>query len=79
VLWAGAVPPDMDLSRPAHPLRELHPVIVLGDSDGFAPPAAIAAHEARLRERGVQFEIVRFAGGHRLDYDTLAALAARWG
>jgi predicted esterase len=79
VLWAGAVPPDMDLSKPAHPLRELQPVIVLGDSDGFATPAAIASHEARLRERGVRFEIVRFAGGHRLDYDTLSALAARWG
>ena len=53
-------------------------MIVLGDSDAYAPPSAIAAHEARLRERGVRFEIVRFAGGHRLDYDTLSALAARW-
>ena len=51
----------------------------MGDADQYAPPAAVAAHEARLRERGIDFEMVRFAGGHRLDYDTLRALAARWG
>ncbi len=79
VLWAGTVPPDMDLSRPEHPLRTVAPIFVLGDSDGFATPATIAAQEARLRTHGVPFEVVRFAGGHRLDYDTLSALAARWG
>ncbi len=79
VLWAGAVPPDMDLARPAHPLRALRPVVVVGEADPSAPPDVVAAHEARLRERGIACELLRFAGGHRLDYDTLRALAARWG
>ena len=79
VLWAGAMPPDMDLERPAHPLRTLRPVVVVGESDEYATPSAVAEHEARLRDRGIQFELIRFAGGHRLDYDTLRALAARWG
>jgi predicted esterase len=79
VLWAGAVPHDMDLTSPAHPLRALHPVVVVGDSDEFAPAETVAAHERLLREKGIAFEAVHFAGGHRLDYDTLRALAARWG
>jgi len=73
------MPPDLDLDRPAHPLRALHPIVVLGDADEYATPAAVAEHEARLRVRGITYETVRFAGGHRLDYDTLRALAARWG
>jgi predicted esterase len=78
VLWAGGVPPDMELDRPAHPLRTMHPIVVTGDADEFTPPDVIAAHEARLRARGVTYEHIRFTGGHRLDYDTLRALAARW-
>ena len=79
VLWAGSVPPDMDLARPAHPLHTLRPIVVVGDTDEFAPPAAVAAHEKLLREKHIEHEVIRFAGGHRLDYDTLSALAARWG
>ena len=79
VLWAGSMPPDLDLDRPAHPLRALRPVVVVGSEDAYASPAAIAEHEARLRERGISFDLIRFAGGHRLDYETLRALAARWG
>src|SRR6202007_1819496 len=37
VLGAGAVPPDMDLERPTHPLRALRPIIVVGDEDPAAP------------------------------------------
>ena len=79
ILWAGALPPDMDLDRPAHPLRSLRPLVVLGDADAYAHPDAVAEQERRLRARGIDYELIRFAGGHRLDYDTLAALAARWG
>jgi predicted esterase len=79
ILWAGAMPPDLDLDRPVHPLRALHPIVVVGDTDQYATPEALAGHEARLRERGIEYEMMRFAGGHRLDYDTLRALAARWG
>ncbi|HUO52370.1 MAG TPA: hypothetical protein VMT93_07625 [Gemmatimonadaceae bacterium] len=78
VLWAGEVPPDMDLAPPAHPLRTLRPTFVIGDADPWATPAVLAKHEARLRAQGIAYEGIRFAGGHRLDYDTLRALAARW-
>lgn len=79
VLWAGTVPPDMDLARPAHPLRTLRPIVVIGESDPMAPPAVVAAHEKLLGEKGIQHETIRFMGGHRLDYDTLKVLAGRWG
>lgn len=78
VLWAGTVPPDLDLARSEHPLRLLRPVVVIGDADRFAPPATVEAHQRLLREKGIEFEPISFAGGHRLDYDTLRALAERW-
>ena len=78
VLWAGSVPPDLDLARPAHPLRELHPILVVGDTDAYAAPATIEAHHRLLRDKGITFDAITFAGGHRLDYDTLRAISARW-
>ena len=78
VLWAGSVPPDLDLARPAHPLRALRPILVLGSDDAYATPATVEAHHRLLNEKGIAFEAIPFAGGHRLDYDTLRAIAARW-
>jgi len=78
VLWAGSVPPDLDLARPAHPLRALHPILVVGETDPYATTAAIEAHHRLLRDRAIAFDAITFAGGHRLDYDTLRALAERW-
>jgi hypothetical protein len=46
--------------------------MVVGDADEFATAAVVAQQEARLRDAGVAYELVHYAGGHRLDAGVLA-------
>jgi len=41
----------------------------------FATPKLVEKEKARLREAGFPFRFIAFPGGHRLDDDTLRALA----
>ncbi len=77
VLWGGALPRDMDLDgADGDALRALRLVLAVGDADEFATPALVAQQEARLRAAGVAYEVVRFAGGHRLDEAALGRVLA---
>lgn len=72
VLWGGAVPHDFDLAgADGDALRAARLTLVTGDADEFATAAVIADQEVRLRNASIAYEIVRFAGGHRLDEVTL--------
>ena len=75
VLWAGEVPPDLDLVAAAPRLSTLEIVLVAGEDDQFITPKVLAALSARLREYGVAHRTVTFAGGHGIDRTTLAGLA----
>lgn len=70
ILWAGEVPPDLDLKL----LRVPRLVLVYGTGDEFFTPKVVAANEARLREHGVPYELISFAGGHVIEADTLRRL-----
>ena len=74
VLWGGDLPPDVDAARPW--LRATALTLVAGDADEIATPQRVAAVRARLDAAGVPYRAVRYAGGHRLHAETLAALAA---
>ena len=67
ILWGGEVPPDLDLKL----LRVPKLLLVYGTQDEFFTPKVVAANEARLRDHGVAYELVSFAGGHAIDADTL--------
>jgi predicted esterase len=73
VIWAGQIPPDVDVAA----FRSLAGGVVLaeGDADEYAAWMAEGEHESRLRRAGVSFESVRFEGGHRLDRMTLQRIA----
>jgi len=75
VLWAGPLPPDLDLA--AHAERFLTPRITLvrGERDRSVGREAVDQGEARLRQAGAAVRRLTFAGGHRLDAATLATLA----
>ena len=74
ILWAGAIPPELDLAAMA--ARVTRPIVlVAGDRDEFAPWARADDQLARLDAVGVRVEVRRFSGGHRLDDGVLAALA----
>lgn len=74
-LWAGGVPPDVDLASCADLLRALDTTLVVGERDGWITPARLQEEVERLAAHGLALQNVSFAGGHRLDDDTLRGLA----
>ncbi|MGH7673057.1 MAG: alpha/beta hydrolase [Gemmatimonadales bacterium] len=76
IVWGGEVPPDLDLAREpaAGRLPALSLSLVYGDRDELFTPKVIAATEARLREHGIPYALVPFAGGHEIDAATLRRL-----
>ncbi|MBI3567612.1 MAG: hypothetical protein HY084_05350 [Gemmatimonadetes bacterium] len=74
LVWGSTLPPDADLS-PASPLRRPATFLVIGARDRFATEKLVAAEHARLDAAGFPYRAVRFDGGHRLDDDTLRAIA----
>jgi dienelactone hydrolase len=75
VVWGSAMAHDVDLADPGSPLRRAETVLVVGTRDQFATPKAVAAELARLEAAHFPVRHLSFDGGHRLDDDTLRALA----
>jgi predicted esterase len=76
ILWAGLMADDLDISR--YPkLKAMRIRFVIGERDEFLSAEKIDAHQRRLRGAGLEPTLIRFAGGHRLDRDTLRTLAAQ--
>lgn len=75
ILWAGEVPPDLDLPGAAVRLRDVELLLVAGRGDGFITPKVLATMSSRLTAHGIAHRTVAFDGDHRLDTATLRALA----
>lgn len=74
VLYAGVLPPELDVESAARLARRSPLTIALGTSDDFASPELIAAQEARLQELGVPHTTIRFDGGHEVIPEVLKRL-----
>ena len=74
-LWAGAVPPDLDLAAEGGALRAARLRLVVGARDEFATADVVAREEERLRAAGIPFRTTLFDGGHTLDAGVLRRLA----
>ena len=74
-IWAGLVPPELDLSTGGKKLRDAQLTIILGEHDEYVDSTEAHEQEAQLRELGIVHEFVRFDGGHVLDNDLLLRLA----
>src|SRR5437899_3937735 len=74
ILWAGAVPPDLDLAGAAERFRRLRLLFVLGRKDEYITPKIVAREEERLRSHGIPFEVKWFEGGHEIDAELLKEL-----
>lgn len=75
VLWAGTIPPELDLAAWAARLRGAELTLVAGDADEFVTPAIMAADAERLSLGGVAHRIQRFDGGHSIAAVALTSLA----
>ncbi|MCI0436772.1 MAG: phospholipase [Gemmatimonadetes bacterium] len=73
LLWSGTLPPELALTPDT--FRGARLTFVLGDRDPWASPATIDATRARVETAGLDFDLVRFDGGHDLDAVALARLA----
>ncbi len=76
VVWGGKVPPDIFPLAPESSLARARWTMVVGDRDEFATSEVVATERARRTAAGIDFEFVSFAGGHAIDPDALARLAA---
>jgi len=74
ILWAGEVPPDLDLAGAAERFRRLRLLFVLGRKDEYITPKIVAREEERLRSHGIPFEVKWFEGGHEIDAELLKEL-----
>lgn len=72
VLWGSGLPPELEPSPALFRGAEL--VIAIGNQDEHVSDAAVRRQEARLRDGGMPYRVVRYPGGHRVDGNALAAL-----
>ncbi|CAN5854328.1 esterase [soil metagenome] len=77
VLWSGAIPPELDLAAWSSQLHGAAITLVAGESDEMVSAAAVVSEAERLSSAGVGYTLQRFPGGHTIDSQALADLAAR--
>lgn len=75
ILWAGEVPPDLDLAAARERLGRVQIILVVGRRDTYITEKIVAREENRLREHGIPCRVVWFEGGHELDADVLRDVA----
>ena len=75
ILWGAAIPPDIDEDSDPAKLNATDLTVVVGERDQFVAPGQFDRERERLDRLGIRYRLVTFPGGHRLDDDTLRALA----
>ena len=76
VLWAGVLPPEIDLRAEADRLNAMDLTLVAGEQDDWVN-ANLPIQRPALEQVGVRYRMITFKGGHSIDAETLAALAGR--
>lgn len=77
IMWGALLATDSDLNQAATFFRHVRLTIVYGKRDQFLSERMISDYEKILAEKNIPFELVTFDGGHRMDRETLRALAVR--
>jgi len=74
VLWGSALPPELEPATGL--LRGARLVIALGDADPQVSAGAVEQQRRRLDQGGMEYRMVRYHGGHRIEAPALTDLAA---
>jgi predicted esterase len=77
LMWGCLLASDSDLNEAASFFKSVELTLIYGTRDQFASTKMISEYEKLLIEKSVPFQIKSFEGGHRMDRETLRALAAR--
>jgi len=75
ILWAGTIPPEIDLWKIKAHYPDLQVFLVVGTQDHFAHPGMIKEDEARLEKFELHYKKIRFEGKHELHPPTLRKLS----
>ena len=75
VLWAGGIPPELDVAQWSTRLHGASLTLVAGESDEMVPASAVVSEGERLSAAGVAFTLLRHPSGHRVEADALLRLA----
>lgn len=75
ILWASALPPEIDAGAGAEALAAVPRIsVVVGAGDADAQ-RALPRERERMARLGIEHALIGFAGGHHLDADTLRILS----
>ena len=77
IMWAGSVGHDLDLAEHRETLSRLDVTYVVGDSDQYATPDAVALERKRLEEHDIPYAHIPFEGDHRMDSEVLLSLGSQ--
>ncbi len=77
IVWAGSFPEDLNWFEDIPTLNHRPLTFVLGRNDPFFNEEKIEHQISSLRSKGLEFNVVRFEGGHVIDPNTLISLH-RW-
>lgn len=77
ILWAGDIPPEIDLSAIDSPFRHTELCLVAGTRDTWATPERVTADRLRLEAAEIPHAHLSFDGGHRIDVPLLRHVVAR--
>ena len=74
ILWAGRIPPELELVKHRENFEKFRLSIVVGKNDQFAKPELIAEEEARLNGSKIPYRLISFEGGHQMNSEVLKQL-----
>ena len=77
IAWGGTLPPDLDLDMLKRRLDQASLYIVIGTADEYVPPGLLEREERRLESGDIEYELIRFDGGHHISRTVLAQLTER--
>lgn len=76
ILWAGPIPPDLDLQLLANRLGDVRVDFVIGERDPIGVGGELEKQLDALEQAGIRSEVTQFQGGHTLDAGVLTQLAS---
>ncbi len=76
ILWAGGIPPEIDLGVYRDLFRHCSLKLVIGEQDEYITPTRVQETEERLKSNGIPYRLIPFRGRHQLNGKILEQLAS---
>ena len=74
IMWAGSFPTDLPLGEVKAKLKNTKLTLVIGDDDEFIKSQHIIELQDLLDQANIEYDLLRFQGGHHIDEFTLLKL-----